>query len=96
MALARSAVRDAALVILDEPTSALDADAEHRLLERFYELMRGRTTLLISHRLSTVRLADHIVVLDGGRVVEKGTHASLVAAGGPYATLFNMQSGRYR
>ena len=96
VALARSAVRNAALVLLDEPTSALDADAEHRLLERLGDLMEGRTTLLISHRLSTVRLADHIVVLQDGRVVEQGSHNALVAAGGRYASLFEMQAGRYR
>jgi len=96
VALARSAVRDGALVLLDEPTSALDADAEHRLLERLGDLMEGRTTLLISHRLSTVRLADHIVVLQDGRVVEQGSHNALVAAGGRYASLFEMQAGRYR
>ena len=96
VALARSAVRDGALVLLDEPTSALDADAEHSLLERLGDLMEGRTTLLISHRLSTVRMADHIVVLENGRVVEEGSHDELVAAGGRYAALFDMQAGRYR
>lgn len=96
VALARSFIRDAALVILDEPTSALDADAEHRLLERFREAMQGKTALLISHRFSTVRMADHIVVLEGGRVVEQGSHEVLLAQGGHYAALFEMQAGRYR
>jgi ATP-binding cassette, subfamily B, bacterial len=96
VALARSAARDGALVLLDEPTSALDADAEHHLLERLGDLMEGRTTLLLSHRLSTVRMADHIVVLEHGRVVEEGSHDELAAAGGRYAALFDMQAGRYR
>ncbi len=96
VALARGFVRDAALVILDEPTSALDADAEHRLFERFRKLMRGRTALIISHRFSTVRMADRIVVLEGGRVLEQGTHAELTRRGGRYAELFEMQAGRYR
>ena len=83
-------------MLLDEPTSALDADAEHHLLERLGDLLEGRTTLLISHRLSTVRMADHIVVFENGRVVEQGAHDELVVAGGRYAALFDMQAGRYR
>jgi ATP-binding cassette subfamily B protein len=96
VAVARAFLRDAALVILDEPTSALDAEAEHRLIERFREITRGRTALIISHRLSTVRQADHIVVLDAGRIVEQGSHDALIARGGVYAALFEMQAGRYR
>jgi ATP-binding cassette subfamily B protein len=96
LALARGFVRDAALVILDEPTSALDAEAEHELFERFRELVAGRTGLLISHRFSTVRMADRIVVLEAGRVVEEGGHEELVERGGVYAELFEMQAGRYR
>ncbi len=96
VALARGFVRDAALVILDEPTAALDAEAEYRLFEQFRELVQGKTALIISHRFSTVRMADHIVVLDEGRVVEAGSHAALVAQGGRYATLYEMQAGRYR
>ena len=96
VALARGFVRDAALVILDEPTAALDAEAEYRLFEQFRELVRGKTALIISHRFSTVRMADHIVVLDAGRVIEAGSHAALVAQGGRYATLYEMQAGRYR
>ncbi len=96
VALARGFVRDAALVILDEPTAALDAEAEYRLFEQFRELVLGKTALIISHRFSTVRMADHIVVLDEGRVVEAGSHAALVAQGGRYATLYEMQAGRYR
>ncbi len=96
VALARGFVRDAALVILDEPTAALDAEAEYRLFEQFRELVQGKTALIISHRFSTVRMADHIVVLDAGRVIEAGSHAALVAQGGRYATLYEMQAGRYR
>ena len=96
VALARGFVRDAALVILDEPTAALDAEAEYRLFEQFRELVQGKTALIISHRFSTVRMADHIVVLDEGRVIESGSHAALVAQGGRYATLYEMQAGRYR
>ena len=96
VALARAFVRDAALVILDEPTAALDADAEYKLFEQFRELVAGKTALLISHRFSTVRMADYIVVLEGGHIVEAGSHAELVARGGRYATLYEMQAGRYR
>ncbi len=96
VALARAFVRDAALVILDEPTAALDAEAEYRLFERFRQLVAGKTALLISHRFSTVRMADQILVLEGGRIIEAGGHAELIALGGRYATLFEMQAGRYR
>jgi ATP-binding cassette subfamily B protein len=96
VALARGAIRDAALVILDEPTAALDAEAEYQLFERFRELVAGKTALLISHRFSTVRMADHILVLEGGRILESGSHDALVALGGRYASLFEMQAGRYR
>ena len=96
VALARGFVRDAALAILDEPTSALDADAEYRLFDRFRELVRGRTALIISHRFSTVRMADQIVVIGHGRVLERGTHAELMQQRGRYAELFEMQARRYR
>ena len=96
VALARGFVREAAVVILDEPTAALDAAAEYRLFEQFRELVQGKTALIISHRFSTVRMADHIVVLDDGRVVEAGSHDALMAQGGRYATLYEMQAGRYR
>jgi len=96
VATARAAMRDAALVILDEPTAALDAQAEHDLFGRFRELAAGRTVLLISHRFSTVRMADRIIVLDCGRVREAGSHAELMAAGGLYAELYALQARAYR
>jgi ATP-binding cassette, subfamily B, bacterial len=96
VALARAFVRDAALVILDEPTAALDAAAEYQLFARFRDVVAGKTALLISHCFSTVRMADQILVLDGGRIVEAGSHAELVALGGRYATLYEMQAARYR
>ncbi len=97
VALARGYVRrDAALVILDEPTATLDAEAEERLFRRFQELVAGRTGLLISHRFSTVRMADHILVLGAGRITEAGSHDELVTQGGRYAELFEMQAARYR
>jgi ATP-binding cassette subfamily B protein len=89
-------MRDADILILDEPTAALDARAEYEVFERFKELSRGKTTILISHRFSTVRMADRIVVLEGGRVVENGSHAELVAAGGRYSELFELQAAGYR
>ncbi len=96
VALARGFVRDAALVILDEPTAALDAEAEYRLFAQFRELVVGKTALLISHRFSTVRMADHIIVLEAGQAIEAGSHDELVAPAGRYATLYEMQAGRYR
>ncbi|GIH19840.1 ABC transporter ATP-binding protein [Rugosimonospora africana] len=96
VALARALLRDDAdLLILDEPTAGLDAAAEAEVLGRLHTLRRGRTTLLISHRLSAVRGADRIVVLAGGRVAEQGDHASLMAAGGEYARLFERQAAGY-
>ena len=98
VALARSlaAVRGGAgLLILDEPTAALDIRAETELFDRFLELTRGVTTILISHRLASVRRADRIVVIDGGRVVEDGTHAALLRAGGRYARMYALQAERF-
>ena len=94
--LARGFVRDAGLVILDEPTAALDAEAEYQLFQRFREIAVGRTALLISHRFSTVRMADQILVLDHGRIIEAGSHEELVGMDGRYAALYEMQAGRYR
>jgi len=96
IALARAYLRDAQLLILDEPTAALDAKSELEVFERFAELTAGKMALLISHRFSTVRMADRIVVLEGGRLVEEGNHAQLMALGGRYAGMFEMQAASYR
>ena len=96
MALARAYLRDAQLLILDEPTAALDAKSELQVFERFAELTAGKMALLISHRFSTVRMADRIVVLEAGKLVEEGTHAQLLASGGRYASMFEMQAASYR
>jgi ATP-binding cassette, subfamily B, bacterial len=96
IALARAYMRDAQVLILDEPTASLDARAEYEVFHRFAELMRGRMAVIISHRFSTVRMADRIVVLDEGSVVEEGSHAELVTRGGLYAELFSLQAEGYR
>jgi ATP-binding cassette subfamily B protein len=88
LAIARALAREASVLILDEPTASLDAVAEYELFKRFRELARGRTTILISHRFSTVRMADRIIVLARGRVVETGSHEELLAGGGYYAELY--------
>jgi ATP-binding cassette subfamily B protein len=95
IALARAFMRAAPFLILDEPTAALDARSEYEIYRRFLELAAGRTTLLISHRFSTVRMADLILVLESGEVIEEGDHRSLVAYGGRYAELYAMQAERY-
>jgi ATP-binding cassette subfamily B protein len=96
VALARAFMREEAdILVLDEPTAALDAEAEHAVFERFVALSQGRTTILISHRFPTVRRADRILVLEGGQVVEEGTHAELVAKGHRYAELFRLQAQGY-
>jgi ATP-binding cassette subfamily B protein len=96
LARALAAVRGGAgLLILDEPTASLDVRAETELFRRFLELTRGVTTILVSHRLSSVRHADRIVVVEGGRVVEDGTHAELMRAGGRYAEMFSLQADRF-
>jgi ATP-binding cassette subfamily B protein len=96
LALARAYLRDAQLLILDEPTASLDARSELQVFERFAELTEGKMALLISHRFSTVRMADRIVVLEGGRLVEEGSHSQLMALGGRYAAMFEMQAASYR
>jgi ATP-binding cassette subfamily B protein len=96
VALARAYMRDAQVLILDEPTAALDARAEYDVFLRFNALMAGRMAVVISHRFSTVRMADRIVVLKEGTVVEQGSHAELVTRGGLYAELFEMQAAGYR
>jgi ATP-binding cassette subfamily B protein len=96
IALARAYIRDAQVLILDEPTASLDARAEYEVFLRFSHLVRGKMAVIISHRFSTVRMADRIIVVQHGTVVEEGTHAALVAQGGLYATLFALQAEGYR
>lgn len=96
IALARAHLRDAQLLILDEPTAALDARTERDVFERFAELTQGKTTLLISHRFSTVRMADRIFVLDGGKITEQGSHDQLMSDGGRYSEMFELQAAGYR
>jgi ATP-binding cassette subfamily B protein len=97
VALARAFMREEAdVLVLDEPSAALDAEAEHALFQRIQALSDGKTTILISHRFSTVRSADRILVFEGGRVLEDGTHDALVALGGTYARLYAIQAEGYR
>ncbi len=95
VALARAYMREAQLLILDEPTSALDARAEHEVFQRFSELIEGKMAVLISHRFSTVRMADRILFLENGMMKEMGSHEELLAKGGKYAELFNLQAKGY-
>jgi ATP-binding cassette subfamily B protein len=95
-ALARAYMRDAQLLILDEPTATLDARAEYQVFQRFAELTRGRMAVLISHRFSTVRMADRILVLADGSIREQGSHEQLLSLGGRYAELFELQAAGYR
>jgi ATP-binding cassette subfamily B protein len=96
LALARAYLRDAQVLILDEPTAALDARSEYEVFARFAELTAGKMTLFISHRFSTVRMADRIVLLKNGRIAEDGSHRQLMALGGRYAEMFEMQAASYR
>ncbi|MEM7334552.1 MAG: ABC transporter ATP-binding protein [Chloroflexota bacterium] len=92
LAIARAFARDASLLILDEPTSNMDAKAEFRLFSRFRDLAKGRTTILISHRFSTVSIADRILVMENGRIIESGSHQALVELGGTYAQLYDLHT----
>ena len=96
LALARAYLRDAQLLVLDEPTAALDARSEYQVFQRFAELTRGKMALFISHRFSTVRMADRIVVLENGSIAEEGTHDHLTRMGGRYAEMFELQAASYR
>ncbi len=96
IALARAFMRDARILVLDEPTSALDAQAEHEVFTHFRSLTEGKTAFFISHRFSTVRLADRIFVIENGTIIESGSHAELIALNGRYAELFDLQAEAYR
>jgi ATP-binding cassette subfamily B protein len=96
LALARAFFRDAQILILDEPTAALDVQAEYEVYQKFRELTEGRSTILISHRFSTVRMADRILVLGDGSILEEGSHAQLMAQNGTYADLYRKQASWYR
>jgi ATP-binding cassette subfamily B protein len=96
IALARAFMRDAEVLILDEPTASLDARAEYEIFARMKRLTEGKMALFISHRFSTVRLADRILVLENGSIKEDGTHEELLNLGGSYAELFNLQAAAYR
>ena len=95
IALARALFREAPVLILDEPSSALDAETEYDIFSRFREIVKGRTSILISHRFTNVNLADRIIVLDKGAIAETGTHDELMKRGGMYYTMFTKQSSRF-
>jgi ATP-binding cassette subfamily B protein/ATP-binding cassette subfamily C protein len=95
LAVARAFMRDAEVLVLDEPTASIDAEAEHELFRRFRDLAAERTAIVISHRFSTVRMADRIAVLHGGRLEDLGSHRELLERGGRYAHLFRLQAQGY-
>ena len=96
MALARVFYRDAKLIILDEPTSAVDAIAEEEIFQSLYNNSEEKTTITVSHRFSTVKRSDRIIVLEGGRVIESGSHAELLSLGGLYTHLYKSQAEAYQ
>ena len=96
VALARAFLRDAQIVILDEPTSAMDAKTEYEVFNKFRQLAEDQTAIIISHRFSTVRMADRIYVLENGKISENGTHDELIRHGGTYAHMFETQAQYYR
>jgi ATP-binding cassette subfamily B protein len=96
IALARAYLHNSPIIVLDEPTSSMDAKAEYEVFQKFRQLAEGRTAILISHRFSTVRMADRIYVLNGGRIIESGAHDELLQHGGMYARLFETQAQYYK
>ena len=96
VALARAFFKDAQIMVLDEPTAAVDAKAEYELFRKFEHLTKEKTTVLISHRFSTVRMADKIVVLENGKITESGSHIELLRKRGRYSQLFNLQAKGYK
>jgi ATP-binding cassette subfamily B protein len=96
VALARAFLRDAQVIVLDEPTSSMDAKSEYEVFEGFRRLLDGRSAVLVSHRFSTVRMADRIYVFEGGRIIEQGSHEKLIAQGGTYAGMYTKQAAAYR
>ena len=95
VAIARALLKDAPILVLDEATSALDSESENHIQQALWTLMQDRTTIVIAHRLSTVRRMDRLIVLDAGAIVEQGRHDQLLAAGGHYAALWEHQSGGF-
>jgi ATP-binding cassette subfamily B protein len=96
IAIARAFLHDGQIIVLDEPGSALDPKAEYEIFEQFHQLVKGKTAVLISHRLATVKMADRIYVLKSGRIMESGTHNELMRQSGSYAWMFETQAQRYR
>ena len=95
ISLARAFFRDAPIILLDEPSAALDPIAEHKIFQDFAEISKGRTAMLISHRLSSITLCDKILVLEDGHIIEQGSHRELLEANNRYAYLFNLQASKY-